>query len=176
MNNTGASMDMGFAQEKLYAAAKQTFRNTANDPDMENSSDVSWQAVDGKDGKIDYGIRCDDAVYMSMIAGTMTEDQVESLDGKKNLKFREKATKALEEKMLKLGMDVYSHNYFMAELAKMGVGIIGFQLSVLGVDPARIKDLLAEAKKKKIEMIDLGVKQLVSEKMLFGIVTGARMS
>ena len=184
MSSPGASIDTGFAQEKMYAMARQAMRPTVGEKEQdqpaesvsEQMTSLSWEAVEGKDGAKSFDLRGSDAVYLSTISAALAEDEVQSLSGKKQLKFKEKAIRSLEDKMLKMGMECFSHNFFVAELSKMGVGIMRFQLNLLGVEPNEINALMARAKREKIAAVNIGVQQLASEKVLFGIVTGAKIA
>lgn len=183
MSSPGATIDTGFSQEKLYAAARQVMRPAGNAPEQDEAvkqttqqmSSLVWETSEGKDGGKSFDLRTNDAVYLSVISSALAQDEVESLSGRKQLNFAEKVIKALKEKMIGLAMETYSHNFFMAELSKMGVGVVSYQLSLLGVGPSQISEILGQAKREKIAAIRTGLQQVASEKVLFGVVTGARI-
>ncbi len=183
MSFPGASVDTGFSQEKLYAAARQAMRPDGKSPEQDEAlkqttqqmSSLVWETIESKDGSKSFDLRASDAVYLSVISSALAEDEVESLSGRKKLNFNEKVIKALKEKMIGLAMETFSHNFFVAELSKMGVGAVGFQLSLLGVEPSQISEILGQAKREKVAAIRTGLQQVASEKVLFGVVTGARI-
>lgn len=183
MSYPGASVDTGFSQEKLYATARQAMRPQADVPQKDEAvkqtteqlSSLIWETIEGKDGSKSFDLRTNDAVYLSVLSSALAEDEVESLSGKKKLNLNEKVIKALKEKMIGLAMETFSHNFFVAELSKMGVGAVGFQLTLFGVEPSQISEILGQAKREKISAIRTGLQQVASEKVLFGVVTGARV-
>jgi|GEM_PF-6165526 len=180
-------INTGFAQEKLYAMAHKAQQQQANQEvapkeqqveqtKNEQLTSLVWETVDGKDGAKSFDLRGKDVVYLTSISSALAEDEVDAVSNRKKLKFRDRAEKILKDKMVKLAMDCFSHNFFVAELSKMGVGIISGQLSMLGVSPAEIKELMSQAKREKMAAVNTGLKQVASEKVLFGLVTGARIA
>ncbi|OGB90894.1 hypothetical protein A2625_07635 [candidate division WOR-1 bacterium RIFCSPHIGHO2_01_FULL_53_15] len=183
MSTAGATIDNGLAQEKLYAAVRSFSKpgkeeSPTDQPSMteETMSSLTWEEFGGKDGIKNYELKRNDAVYLSTISSALAEDEVEAASNRKRLKFREKAAAAVKDKLLELAMDIYSHNYFVAELAKMGAGILSFQLSLLGVQPGEISAIMQRAKREKMIAVQAGIKQVASEKVLFSIVTGAKIA
>lgn len=182
MSTSASSIDTGFAQEKLYAVGKKPPRISPEDNSnrpagrvAEQMSTLGWQEVKSKDGESDFELQTADVVYLSSISPALNEERVESPDAPRPVNFRERVIAHLRDKLSKLYGDTFSHNFFVAELAKMSVGILSFQLSMLGVSPEEISSLLAEAKQQKIAAVHTGIQQLASERVLFGIVTGARV-
>lgn len=177
-------IDAGIAKEQTYAVARQALRPNAEDqqPDSrtkqtsEQMSSLSWEVfTDQKTQVKSTDLKRGDSVYLSVISSAMAEDEVDSVSNRKRIKFRDRAIKQLQNKLAKLVGDTYSHNFFVAELSKMGVGILSSQLSLFGVDPSRISGIIAGAKREKITAVRSSIQQLASEKVLFSIVTGMRM-
>jgi len=138
-------------------------------------SQLSWQEVKNEDGRPEFELQTQDVVYLSSISPALSKEQVRSPDAPRPANFREKVIGALKDRLAQRYGDVFSHNYFVAELAKLEVGIIRFQLGLLGVSPEKINGILAEAKQERIAAVDTGIQQLASERVLFAIVTGARV-
>ncbi|OGC06486.1 hypothetical protein A2230_05120 [candidate division WOR-1 bacterium RIFOXYA2_FULL_36_21] len=180
MTTDAASITSTLAQEKMYASQKalqqkQKEEEKTQSETSEHMSSVVWEASDNKDGTKTYKIGFQDVVYMSAISSSMAEDEIESLSRNKSLKFRERTIEVLKNKFIKLAMDSYSHNFFVSQLSKMGIGIVSFQMGLLGVSGIEIQGLLSDARRKKIEVIKTSLQQVASEKVLFGIVTGAKV-
>jgi hypothetical protein len=179
--STGPSIDTSFALEKFYPAGKNPSPNAlAEHPQAageiaEQMSQLSWQKVKNEDGRPEFELHTQDVVYLSSISPPLSKEEVRSPDAPRPANFWEKIIRDLKDRLAQRYGDVFSHNYFVAELAKLEVGIIRFQLALLGVSSEEINRILAEAKQEKSAAVDTGIRQLASEKVLFAIVTGARV-
>lgn len=187
MSHNQANIGSGMSQERLYAAAQKAKLNAAHDPAKndgsgkivaQNTTGLKWQAVSGKKGKKDLSLARRDAVYLSTISPALSKDKVEApltASASRPVNFKQKAIKALSDKLGKEVQNSYSHNFFVAELGKLTLGICRAALSRFGLSPDDIQEIMASARAEKRGAIDTGIKEIASEKILFSIVTGAKV-
>src|SRR3989339_1139016 len=165
------------SQDKMFSAQKAAYQKLKEEVPKEKQnegtqqmSSLVWETVEGKDGSKTYKVGMQDTVYLAAASSALVEDEVESLSKNNNLRFSDKTLQVLKNKMVKLAMDTFSHNFFVAELSKMGVGVITFQMGLLGISPAEIEKLMSKAREEKNIAVKNGLAQVASEKALFGIV------
>lgn len=179
-NSFNISSDI--AKEKLHAVGRKQLQPDAEQVVKQGRQQASattglvWQEVKGKDGKTITELSQPDIVYLSSINSALREERVEApTQPPRSTDFRSRIIGVLKEKLAKLIGDSYSHNFFIAELAKLGAGAVVSLLARLGVDSDEISAIIQEAKQQKIGAVDAGLRQLVSEKVLFAVITGARI-
>lgn len=188
-----ATIHSGLADKALHAASKLPRRRDHVDfkkdltpkepkPVTETTAGLAWTKLDkpGKPGENnDLGIAvkgAEDLSFISVAASALNRQTVESArptDLQKD-KLTARIGK-LKEKIVKHAVDSFSDKLFTSLLAGVFIGVTNMLLSKYGVSSDEICVLLKEGKEQAKGNVDGGMQQVASEKVLYSVVTGARI-